>query len=69
MQCETKPSQGCLEVSNELLAVDFSHLQLEFINHFHDTPYLVEIAVDLVVQSFIHILVCFIDTELLVLIV
>ena len=68
MQCETKPSQGGLRVSNELLAVDFSHLQFEFINHFHNTSHLVEIAVDLVVQAlFIFILVCFIDTELLVL--
>ena len=66
MQCETKPSQGGLGVSNELLAVDFSHLQFELTNHFHNTSHLVEIAVDLVVQAlFILILVCFIDTELL----
>ena len=52
------------------LPVDFSHFQFEFINHFHDTPHLVEIAVYLVVQAFfILIFVCFIDTELLVLIV
>ena len=70
MQCETEPSQGGLGVSNELLAVDFSHLQFELTNHFHNTSHLVEIAVDLVVQAlFILILVCFIDTELLVLIV
>ena len=70
MQCETEPSQGGLGVSNELLAVDFSHLQFEFINHFHNTSHLLERAVDLVVQAlFILILVCLIDTELLVLIV
>ena len=70
MQCETQPSQSGLGVSNELLAVDFSHLQFEFINHFHNTSHLVKIAVDLVVQAFFVLtLVCLIDTELLVLIV
>ena len=70
MQCETEPSQGDLGVSNGLLAVDFSHLQFEFINHFHNTSHLVEIAVDLVVQAlFILIPVCLIDNELLVFIV
>ena len=58
VQCETKPSQGGLGVSNELLAVHFSHLQFEFINHFHNTSHLVEIAVDLVVQAFSSSYLC-----------
>ena len=35
----------------ELLAVHFSHLQFEFINHFHNASHLVEIAVDLVILA------------------
>ena len=53
---------------NSLIAVDFRHLQFEIIST--TSSHLVKITVDLVVQAlFVLILVCFIGTELLVLIV